>query len=136
MNEFPSPNLTPEQLRKLEDDALLKRYEEANPEKFVVVEPEKRRDCEPEIAEFERMMAEFVQAYSLEALRSILTAEEALRNPVRESAKLALIPLCAKRNFLKNETDIDPERFAGLNIQWKKISNAVGLIHNGEVRHD
>lgn len=68
--------LTPEQLRRQEDDALLEQYMKDNPDKFEVIAPENRRECRPEIVELESMLDLFESTYPLERLNAIVEFPE------------------------------------------------------------
>ncbi|PIP28262.1 MAG: hypothetical protein COX29_02060 [Candidatus Moranbacteria bacterium CG23_combo_of_CG06-09_8_20_14_all_35_22] len=138
MNEQMPMGLTPEQLKAMQDkekakeDAWLAQYIEENPDKFKEIAAEDRRECGPEIAEFETMLYVFEKEYSLEILNAITTSEEAFNHPIREPANLALKPIVAKFNSIKDETDISPEKLNELNMRRKKLVNAVGFINGGE----
>lgn len=135
---FTAPNS--EQLKaiqeKKEEDAWLAQYMEENPDKFIEITVEDRRECGPEIAELEMMFDEFEASYSLEVLNAITTSEEAFNHPIREPANLALNPITAKFNSIKDETNISPEKLKELKIRRKKIVNAVGFLNGGEFDKD
>ena len=139
MQEEMPKGLTPEQLKIIqdkEDDAWLAQYMEENADKFKVIAPENRRESEPEIAEFEGMINAFEAEYSLEVLNAITTSEEAFDHPVREPAILALNPIDAKFNSLRDETNISPEKLEELEVRRKKLTNAVGAIFGGVLDED
>lgn len=98
-----------------------------------------RQESETEIAELETMLEAFEAKHSLEEL-SLLTGfktnEEARAHPVREPARLDLIPITEKINVLKNETNISKEQYDELNKVYQKLYNAVGTIQHGIFTHD
>ncbi|MDP2690915.1 MAG: hypothetical protein Q8O95_00720 [bacterium] len=100
-------------------------------------EPEDLRPCEPEIQKFEEMHKSFELEHSLAALHLIvdLTPEEAPKHTIREPARKALIPIVAKLNLLKKETDISSEKYEVLNAKYKVLSRAVGMINRNRVDH-
>lgn len=102
------------------------------------VQVETKRGGEQEIVEFENMVANFEATYSLEELNAIvdLSADPERKHPLRDIAKEALKPIFAKLNFLRNETHIDDEQYEKLKIQYKILSNAVGMVNKGMVYHD
>ena len=65
----------------------------------------------------------------------VLTAKEAPNHPIREPARLALIPVVTMLNTLKKETDISPEKYEELKAKYKLLSRAVGMINNSKVDH-
>lgn len=103
-----------------------------------VITPENLRECGPEIAEFEEMLASFELIHSLAELHLIidLKPEDAPKYPLRESAKAALIPIVAKLNMLKKETNIAPEKHDELKAKYMHLSRAVGMINNSKVDHN
>ena len=103
-----------------------------------VVAPEDLRECGPEIAEFEEMLASFELIHSLAELHLIidLKPEDAPKYPLRESAKTALIPIVEKLNILKKETNITPEKHKELKAKYIQLSRAVGMINNNKVDHN
>lgn len=123
-------NLSKEQTEQYEQ--WMKGYPE------IIIAPEDLRECGPEIAEFEEMIATFESAHSLSDLHLIidLKPEDAAKYPLRESAKAALIPIVAKLNRLKKETNIAPEKYEELRIKYMRLSRAVGIINNNKVDHN
>lgn len=117
--------------------------ERAMAEAFLTDYPDKnlpeneRRDCEKEVQEFEGLLESFESKHSLEALNAIidLTPQEAPNHPVREPARKELIPIVALMNALKEETNISKERHDELKAKYLVLSQAVGIINNGKVRH-
>lgn len=103
-----------------------------------VIAPEDLRECGPEIVEFEEMLASFELIHSLTELHLIidLEPEDAPKYPLRESAKTALIPIVAKLNILKKETNIAPEKHEELKAKYMRLSRAVGIIKNNKVDHN
>ena len=103
-----------------------------------IITQEDLRECGPEIAEFEEMLISFELIHSLAELRLIidLKPEDAAKYPLRESAKAALIPIVAKLNILKKETNIVPEKHEELRAKYMHLSRAVGMINNNKVDHN
>ncbi len=99
---------------------------------------ENLRECEPEIAEFEEMVTSFELSHSLAELHLVidLTPEEAPKHPVREPARVALIPIVTKLNTLKKETNISPEKHDELKAKYMHLSRAVGIINKNKVDHN
>lgn len=137
MNETISMGLSPEEKKKQqerEDAELLADYLARHP----VISPENLREAGPEIAQFESMIALFESTHSLPELHSIidLTPVEASKHPIREPARVALIPIVAMLNTLKRETNISPAKHEELKAKYKELSRAVGMINNNKVVHD
>jgi hypothetical protein len=100
--------------------------------------PEKQRECTKwEMREMADMILEFEEEYPLAELLLItdLTPDEATNHPLREPAKLALIPIVEALNKLKNETDITKEKYDELEASYRSLSKAVGFINKGKVVH-
>lgn len=118
------------------DEERLEQFIGDHPDMFTPLE--NLRECEPEIAEFEKMLEAFEAEHSLTDLNAIidLTPAEAPMNPVREPARLALAPIVAKMKVLKKETNITPEKYDELEARYKIISRAVGMINNNKVDHN
>jgi hypothetical protein len=105
------------------------------------IAPEDLRECGPDIAEFEELLALFESTHSLTELHSIidLTTAEAPKHPVREPAHLFLSRFIAKLSVLKNKTNImivSPAEYERLDAAYKRLSRAVGIINNGRVDHN
>lgn len=117
--------------------------ERAMAEAFLADYPDKnlpeneRRDCEAEVVEFNSLLESFESKHSLEALNAIieLDPKDAPNHPIRESARKDLIPIVALMNALKEETNISKERHDELKAKYLILSQAVGIINNGKVRH-
>ena len=129
-------------VEKLDEDGLtpyqremaeyyLPRYKEE-----VILEKEKR-DCRQEVVNLQNLFNEFESKHSLDELYNIidLTYKEAPNHPVREPARQDLTPIVTSLNLLKKETNITTEEYDELNVQYKRISNAVGFINGDKVRH-
>ena len=128
-NPFNEPNLSEEQQEQY------KQWVEDHPE--TIIAPENLRECGPEIAEFEEMFDSFESTHSLAELHLIidLKPEDASNYPLRESAKIALIPIVAMLNKLKEETNIMPEKLKELEAKYRYLSRAVGIINGNKVDH-
>lgn len=119
------------------EEAQYSRWMRDNPEPVIL--PEDLVESGPEIVELERMIDLFESKYPLEELYSIvdLTPEEASEHPVRRPAWEALKRIVDKRNFIKEKTNIAPEKYEELEARFKNISRAVGMINsNDKVDHD
>ncbi|MDP3963221.1 MAG: hypothetical protein Q8Q39_01855 [bacterium] len=119
-------DLTPEQIAEYE------AYMEENPEPPA---PEQKRDCGPEILEFEGVIAAAESEHSLEYLHTIAAPEEALRDPQRLALKEKLVPIVERLVSLQNETNISADKLAELKDKYIKLSRAVGMINSGKVDH-
>ena len=125
-----------EQKLSEEQEQQYRQWMKDHPE--TVIAPEDLRECGPEIAEFEEMLASFELIHSLAELHLIidLKPEDTPKHPLRESAKTALIPIVAKLNILKKETNIMPEKHEELKAKYMRLSRAVGMINNNKVDHN
>lgn len=138
-NKFPIPSLTPDEKKKLiekEGEEMCADWLARFPEKIVsMVE---RRDSGNEILEFEDLIENFKNTHSLSELNTIidLKPEDAQNHPLREPARLALIPIVAQMNTLKNETDISEEKHNELKAKYVILSRAVGMINKNKVDHN
>jgi len=101
------------------------------------VQIETRKSPEQGIAEFENMIADFEATYSLEELNAItdLSADPERKHPLRDPAKEALKPIFIKLKEIKDATDISDERYEKIKKDWKRLSNAVGVVNKGIVDH-
>ncbi|MFA6385964.1 MAG: hypothetical protein WCW29_04440 [Candidatus Paceibacterota bacterium] len=136
MNEGINTSPKPKEQQELEDAEQLADYLARHPE--LVIFKENLREADPEIVEFEAMIALFESMHSLEELHSIidLTPTEAPKHPTREPARVALIPIVAKLNALKKETNITTEKHDELKAKYMRLSRAVGMINNNKVDHN
>lgn len=123
-------------LQELEDAEREKAHFAMHPEQLMV--PQNLREAGPEIREFENLVALFEAIHSFEKLHSIvnLTPVEAAIHPIREPARVALIPIVALLNTLKKETNISTERHEYLKAKYKRLSRAVGMINKNKVDHN
>jgi hypothetical protein len=132
--------LTPQEFKQRqeeEDRQALRDY--LNSHQGPVISSEDLRECGPEIAEFEAMLVVFESAHSLTDLHSIvdLTPEESRMHPIREPARLALIPIVKKMNILKKETNISSEKYEELKAVYMRFLRAVGMINkDNKVDHN
>jgi hypothetical protein len=136
MNEKINTGVNPKEQQDREDAELLADYLTRHPEP--VISKENLREAGPEIVEFEAMITLFESMHSLEELHSIinLTPIEAPKHPTREPARVALIPIVAKLNVLKKETNIITEKHDELKAKYMHLSRAVGMINNNKVDHN
>lgn len=130
--EKESEDLTPEQQALVE--YWLPQYEQRD------TSNEERENCEGRVAELEGLLRTFETEYPVAELYAItdLTVEDAPNHPVREPARKALIPIVAMLNYLKEKTNIETEQYDSLFAKYRRLSNAVGMIHRdtGKVRHE
>ncbi|MDA3815369.1 MAG: hypothetical protein PF549_03305, partial [Patescibacteria group bacterium] len=91
-------------------------------------------DCMPRLTEIKGLLTNFENIHDLEALHAInhLTMKTALDYPEREAAKADLIPIFSLINYLEEKTDITKEKLKELKLQFRKISQAVGIITEKE----
>ncbi len=137
MNEEKPPNLIPEKSREKPNEkgmGLLALWQRDHPEEEV----KGKRESGPEVIKFKEMIDSFESEHSLAELHQIinLTPKEAPDYPLRESAKKALIPIVKLLNTLRDETDISLEEWKELKGQYRRLSQAVGIINNNKVHHD
>jgi hypothetical protein len=95
-------------------------------------------EAEPHIAEFQEILAPFLEEDVFEALHAITEGDEARESEERESAKEALGAAHRKLQFLGRQTDIEDDGLEGLialNEQHRVLLRAVGQIVRGEVDH-
>jgi len=83
------------------------------------------------------LFVNFEARHNLKDLHAIinLTPEDAPKHPIREPARVDLIPIVSQLNFLKKQTNVLKEKLEELEIQYKKLSNAVGMIHKNILDH-
>lgn len=99
-----------------------------------LIPPQTSREAGPEIAELEAMIASFESTHSLAKLHLItnLNPTIAPQHPVREPARLALIPICKKLDSLKKEINISPGKYKELKAKCRRLQRAVGMINTLE----
>jgi len=139
MNEGININFDPEEEKRKQEEKeaeLLADYLARYPENVIL--PENLREAGPEIAQFESLVNSFESTHSLAELHSIidLTPTDAPNHPVREPARLALIPIVTMLDTLRKETNILPEKYQELRAKYKRFSNAVGFINKNKIDHD
>lgn len=134
-NSSPKTPELPEEQKEAAQEERYEQWMEGHPK--TIRAPEDLRECGPEIAEFEEMLASFELMHSLAELHEIidLRPENAPDHPLREPARVALIPIVEKLNKLKNETNIPPEKLEELKERYMRLSRAVGIIHGNKVDH-
>ena len=125
MNETMEMGPNPEEQ---DGDELCADFLARHPEKVVL--PEERRECGPEVARFEEMVASFESTHSLAELNSItiLDPKGAPNHLVREPARLALGPINTLLEVLEKETDISSDGYEELKARYRRLSRAVGMI--------
>ena len=123
-------------------DEVLSEEDQANVDAWLAkyaaeeIQPEKRRECGPEVEEVERMFEDLERTHDLEALSAITniaTLEEAQAHPTWMPAQRALWPIYEKFRVLKDETNITDEKYAELKAKWKRLTQAIGLINDGKL---
>lgn len=143
--KVPSPQETE---RRIQEEAMA-RFLAENPDRAREVEArlanipiegvfeERRKESGPAIASLESLMSSFEVEHPLAELQAIvdLKPEDAAKNPVRESAKTALIPIVAALNALKVETDITEAEYQAIKAKYRRLSQAVGIMSGGKVDH-
>ena len=145
-NESLVPGAAPESAPLVDEDGYT-AAERALVEQWLPLEKpepdipmEERRDCELEVAEMQSLLDAFEATVPLDELFAITDLEPfvaAPNHPTRGPAKIALDTILPKLNTLKRETNIAPERYAGLFARYEYFSKAVGIIEreSGKVRH-
>lgn len=131
--------LTPEELERKEDAKWEDRcndFVEKHPEPMP--SPEELASPEDQVKGFEQLCASFEDQYPLEDLHKIidLTPQEAPLHPLRGPAKLALNPIYARLTILKNLFGADTDQYRGLQVQWLRLSHAVGRSRGVIIVHD
>jgi len=133
--------LNPDEIKakkKAENDAQDALYAEMLAEyEQQATSPEVRKEAGPEVLKFNELIAEFEQEYSLEELHNIvdLTPSEAAVHPLREPARKALVAIVSQLKILKKEVDISTDALTELELDYKRVSQAVGIINNDKVDH-
>jgi hypothetical protein len=99
------------------------------------------REYEEDVVGFKELIAAFKDKHSLEELLDIteLTPAEAPFHPVREPARLDLIPIVQALKTMWEETTINmygKDLYRELEAEYRILSRAVGMINNNKVRHD
>lgn len=93
----------------------------------------------PLVAELEGVIAQFEIDHPLAQLHAItvMSPEMIELHPVREPARIALIPITERLTELRNETNISEDTYEQLRMKYKILSRAVGMVQNdGKVFHD
>ena len=80
--------------------------------------------------EFDSLIASFESKYSLEELHLItdLTPQEAQNHPLREPARVALIPIVKLLNDLKATYGETSPEYKSIKEKYMRLSRAVGMI--------
>lgn len=149
-NEIPKPIPKPEQEPKGHPRTsmaeLSPTHTEQAPEWLAKYadEPEipkvNEEECEKKVAELESLMTAFEVTHPIAELYAItdLAVKDAPNHPIRHPAKLALGPIVAAWIFVKERTNISPERLAELKVRYLHLTRAVGMIEakTSKVDHD
>ncbi len=135
MNEQPSA-LSPEQIEQAEQMARYEAWRKDNPVQEVV--PKTEQECKEAMAEFDELIEAFKSEHSLEALMAIvdLKPDQAIEDPLRQPAKLALNPIYSKLATLKKEPNITPEENAALTAKYMELSRAIGMFIGSKLSHN
>lgn len=97
------------------------------------------RESAPLVSELEGVIAQFEINHPLAQLHAItvINPDEPELHPVREPARIALIPITERLAELRNETNISEGTYEQLRMKYKLVSRAVGMVQkNGKVFHD
>ena len=88
--------------------------------------------------EFDSLIASFESKYSLEELHLItdLTPQEAQNHPLREPARVALIPIVKLLNDLKATYGETSPEYKSIKEKYMRLSRAVGMINKNKVDHN
>lgn len=123
---------------KLEDLSAeqLAQYEEYMARNSEAPILETKRESGPEILEVEALIAKFESEISVEELTMLNTAKEALASPLREKAKEEIKPILKIIQTLKKETNIGPDKLEELEVKYRRLSRAIGMINSGKVDHN
>ena len=134
MNEkMPNPQEL-KRLREKEEAEQLAEYLTRHPN----LEPLPSNLAEQARTEFDSLVASFESKYSLEELHSIvdLTPQEALNHPLREPARVALIPIVKLLNELKATYGETSAEYKSIKEKYMRLSRAVGMINKNKVDHN
>ena len=135
MPTFPAPENKTETKAEYSGEEQAAQWLKDHPE--LVAVPEVLKESGPEIEKFKVDVAWFEVEHPLEELNLIvdLTVEQAPHHPIREPARLALIPIVARLTAMKRETNITEEKYEEMKALYKRLSRAVGMIRNNKVDH-
>jgi hypothetical protein len=105
-----------------EEQAMYDAYMESHP--VVEIPKKSEEELAPVVAELEALFANFAETHDMEALYAItsLSDEEAANHPVREPARVALKPIVALLNTMKDHKDYEM-----LKEKYTYFSRAVGM---------
>ena len=133
--------LSPEEMQAIEkakNDAQDAEYAEMVAEyERLDAPPEVKKEGGPEVAKFQELITAFEQEHSLEELHLIidLIPKEAPMHPVREPARKAIAPIFAQLKVLRKEADISSKELDEVEQDYRRISQAVGIINKNRVDH-
>jgi hypothetical protein len=128
-SETPEFSETPEE-QELRGEEMFAQYEKDHAQELAAKKKKLETELERAelIREFERLVSDFKEKFSLNELNKIKTKEEALASSLREGAKEALISI--RNLYDKGSLESGKHRTV-----WLELSNAVGFINSGKVRH-
>ena len=118
-----------------EEMEVYKAYMADHPQ--IETSSENLKECGPEVAELEAMIASFEESYNLQELHAIITLrpEDVPKHPIREPARIDLVPIVTMLKTLQNETNISKSKLGELKLRYQKLSQAVGIINKDIVNH-
>ena len=70
------------------------------------------------------------------AITEFTSVENIRSNPIREPARLALIPITEKLNFLQEQTNIPTTKLQELKAKYHELWKAVGVVRDGIIVHE
>ena len=156
----PNENMSEEEMEQRLQDYLLKHPDvETNPapetisssnesmseeemeerlQDYLLKHPDVETNPAPEaisssVEKFKGLIAQFETTFNLKTLHAITNSEEAKVSRERNDAKQALIPIFDAMNFFKGS--LSERQYAALKSEYKRLSQAVGMIHKGVVDH-
>ncbi len=88
--------------------------------------------------EFDSLVSKFESTHSLAELHLIvdLTPQEAPNHPLREPARVALIPIVKLLNELKATYGETSPEYQSIKEKYMRLSRAVGMINKDKVDHN
>jgi hypothetical protein len=126
---------TPEEIEK-EEEERYQLFLRDHPEEEMVVPDEVREDCQKYVASLRETLRIVKEKFPVAELNAILTEEQALNNPIRESGKITLELFLGSLDFLRKYTNITADVYNELHAQYVIFSRAVGVINKGLVNHE
>ena len=131
--EYDEDGLTPEQREAANSQLTRPEFQTKQP-----LPESERIDCEKGVMEFQGLVNSFEANHPLDQLIAItyLTQDDAPLHPVREPARQDLIPLYSLLQELRLTTNISADRHKELDLEYQRLSNAVGRVDsNDKLQH-